>query len=745
MPLFTNYAGFMSAYIAKQECTLMHARISFIQYFILLAIFCVLAACSDSDTTEALPIPVTEAALFPFIQDHTLYNFDPKTGEKEKLAESNKLMMIPLDTDQSSIEQDEDDTNYLEHTSLPEYIVYVQDQTLRVYDLYTRYDHLLIDFSASNDQEDNVFICQLKNIRTADIESLDGKKTLLKDERGVYVKTSTNENCNEDEDTPNFQYLEVEIADSYTKEFEIRRTRLLPHEHFHTHKHEHDYDHDNDNAGDHDHDSDHEPDPNYPEEAPHNHDYNHDDLHTHQHGIDVIDDRKNHEHKHEHTHDFIYPILEEHKFSDTSPESVEAVHNNLKYQQIETETHPVLIGRILTVDLTLITDPTLMYATIIVDVNNSRFGYLGFNYSTTDPAYKFFEIIGDDLDKQILWEISSDEFLIQPENGKGVINRSFSDSIMIEFNWKMVKWNEENLFNQSKNDERELSINQPFFQREQEDNYTSSYFTTNNEDIMAIRKKIIVSGEEKHAIYTVSKEGVESHVRTFDFDILEDNVEENLEDFQFTLFNDTLLTKKDFAINEEYSSTSYTKINIGSGIENTLFPKIFTPTRETFFQDPAFAISIEEDKELQDNEDIQRQWTSNYFNSDLETPPGLDSDLQNTIWGRVSDRRVDSENNQFVPALLYSKPFPNRHGLSEPSVYFFDSNTANGQGKKIGAVPTDVRSASDIIIYNQLFGKITIEENSQDLNNTNTVHKTYYFEPDDSTAEMKLMYEEVVN
>lgn len=741
------------ACIAKQECTLMHARISFIQYFILLATFCVLGACADSSITEIPPTPITEEASFPFIQDHTLYNFDPETGEKEKLAESNKSMMIPLDTDQSTLEQNEDDTNYLEHTFLPEYIVYVQNQSLRVYDLYTRHDHLLIDFSTSNDQEDNVFICQLKNIRTADIESLNAKQLLIKDERRVYIKTSTNESCTVNEDTPNFQYLEIEIADSYTETFDIRRTTLLAHEHFHTHHHEHDYDHENDHAGDHNHDDGHEAEPetgdfhkdghqvnpDYPDEAPHDHDYNHDDLHTHQHGIDAQDDRKNHEHKHEHTHEILYPILEDHKFSDTSPKSLEAVHNNPQNQQTKIETHPVLVGRNLTIEPTLITDSTLMYATIIVDLNNSRFGYLGFNHSTTDPAYKFYKIIGDELDKFKVWEMTNSEFSLQPENGKGLINTRFSDSIMIEFNWKMVKWNVADLFDDDKDVERAFSIDQPFFQREPEASYTPVDFSTNNEDTMVIMKKIHENDSKKNAIYAVSKQGLEFHVRNLD--------DEGLDSINFTLFNTTLLTKKNFVIDTKYSGFSYSIININSPIEQTLIPKTLTPTREIFFQGPTFAISIEEDQETQTGGDISKQWTSHYFNSNLETPSGLDSNLQNTTWGRVSDRRALSDNKQFVPALLHSKTtahqFPNRHGLSEPKAYLFDNNTANGRGALIGTVPTDVRSFSDIIIHNQLFGNITIEENAQDLNIT--VHKTYYFNPDDPTIEMKLMYEEIVN
>ena len=64
--------------------------------------------------------------------------------------------MLALDTDQSTQAVNAENDSYLSQTSLPEYVVYVQDQLIHIYDLSTRHDHLLADFSTQINQEDNV-------------------------------------------------------------------------------------------------------------------------------------------------------------------------------------------------------------------------------------------------------------------------------------------------------------------------------------------------------------------------------------------------------------------------------------------------------------------------------------------------------------------------------------------------------------------------------------------------------------
>jgi len=744
MFLFTNYAGLTSACIAKQECTLMHARISLIQYFILLATFCVLAACTDSNTTEAPPTPIIEEALFPFIQNHSLYNFNPETGEKEKLAESNKSLMIGLDIDQSepAVEEDDDSETTLIHTALPEYVVYVKDQTLRLYDVFTRHDHLLTSFATTNEQNNDEFICDLKPSVTIDKEHLDKNEILFKNEASVYIKVSSNEDCTGN--PTSFKYFQIQIEDSFTETFEIRRTTLLKHEHFHTHQHEHDYDHDNDHEGNHAHIGDHAIDPNYPDEAPHDHSHNDtkpDKLHSHKHSESVLNskDRKNHEHKHEHTHGFKYIIMDEHKFNDDPDTSPENVHNNPINHLTETETLPVLVGK------KHVIDSALMYSgNPIVDLRNKRFGYLGFNNSdpeSDEASYRFFEVVEDGNEKRELWKMTNSEFSVQPEDYWGYIDRDFSDAVMIEFNWKMVKWDLEDLFDDDKTAERQSSIDNPMFNRTHtpEATYNRAEYSINKtsdaiviHDVIqeTIQDKVTQeeSTQEVEVLYTVSKEGTQSLVHTFK--------DENLDSFDFILLLNDIINLKNFSDDSGDLGSSVTNTDLTNLLEHTLNP-ISALTRTIPYSDNSLAISTQDY--------AGSHWNANYYSSNLIKKFTLD--LENATWGTLLDQRTISPSPySFAPILLHSNTEEDdltlsMSALSEPNVYLFNQFTPNDKGELLGTVPTMVSYAYDAIIHNELFAQITIQE----ALTLPITYKTYYFNPDDPTTEMELMYEEVLN
>jgi hypothetical protein len=774
--LFNNYAGRSSACIAKQECTLMHAKFCYIQHFILLATFCALAACSDSSTTEKSTIDIVEEVFFPYIQNSTLYNFNPDTGSSEKLVESNKFLMISLDIDESEAASlPGTDTTYLDQTSLPEHIVYVEDQSLRLYDLHTRHNHILTSFTATTDQDNDEYICDLKPAITVDERNLAENEILFKNDTSVYIKTSTTETCTGSPSS--FRYFEIKIKESFTETFRIRRTRLLPHEHFHTHQHEHQYDHDNDHNGDHDHakndhpsdpengdlhDSDGhqiEQDPNnpelpkYPNEAPHDHSHNDtypDKLHDHSHGLN-IKDRKYHEHKHEHEHDFRYILMDEHELEEdpaVSPEElkekVHKVHNNPINQITEIETHPVLEGK------KHVIDEALMYAgNPIVDVRNKRFGYLGLNNSdpeSAEPYYKFYEYIENGDEKIELWTITNSEFSIQPEDHSGAIDRNFSDAVMIEFNWKMVKWNIVDLFDDDKNTERKSSINNPLFSRSHapEDIYNSAIYSINkSQNTIAIYEAIdsvvvdTVTNEESiqeiKMLYTVSTDGTQSLINTF--------IDDTMQLVFFTLFPNNLIAFKEFSNNSGRLSAAITYTGLGDtlegSIESTLSP-ISDSTRAIIYPGDTLGMSVQDDS--------NPNWNASYFKSDL-TPARLINDIENATWGRIFDRRPISNNLEYSPIILQSEtavtPDLNSSAtaLFEPNIYLLNTEDNEWKGKLLGTVPTTVSFAYDAIIHNDLFAQITIEE-TPTLPKT---LKTYYFNPDDPTTEMRLMFEEVFN
>jgi hypothetical protein len=717
--LFTNYADLTFVCIAKQERTLMHAKISYIQHFILLATFCALTACSDSSTPESAPTPLTEEAFFPFIQNNTLYNFNPDTGSKEKLAESNKSLMIGLDIDQSeqiTITDDDTTTTQLNQTTLPEYVVYVEDQTLRLYDLHTRYDHLLTNFTATSEQNDGAFICDLRPSITVDKEHLDKKEIFFKNDASVYIKTSTIETCIGD--PLSFSYFEIKIEDSFTETFEIRRTTLQKHEHFHIHQHEHDDDDDHQNDT-------------FPEE-----------LHSHSHGLNVTDP-KNHKHKHEHEHDFRYIIMNDHKFNDDPNTSPDKVHSNTANHLTETKTHPVLVGK------KHVVDSALMYAgNPIVDLNNKRFGYLGFNNSDpdlTEASYRFFENRDNGVDKIEIWKMTSSDFSIQPEDYWGYIDRSFSDAVMVEFNWKLVKWDLEDLFDDDKDTERQSNIDSPLFSRSHapEDRLNRARYSINktSDSIVILDTLDVVifdedtnaeSIQENKMLFAVTKDGTQTLINTF--------IDETMRLTSFTLLPNEVLTVKEFSNNSDYLGSAVTYTDITNHLEQTLNPISDSIRLITYYDNTlgeSFGLSIQDES--------SQKWNANYFSSALTKR--FNNDLENTTWGSILDQRPTSDTYEFSPILLQSEtavtPDPNSSNtaLFEPRVYLLDTKSLVWKDKLLGTVPTTVSIAHSAIMHNELFAQITIQETLA----SPQILKTYYFNPDDPTTEMLLMYEEVFN
>jgi len=635
-----------------------------------------LTACADSSTPEKVLPEIIEKISFPFILDNTLYNFEPKTGEKEKLAESNKSMMISLDIDQSETTT-EDENTFLEHSALPEYVVYVEDQTIRLYDLYTTDDRVLISFSATNNQEENEYICDIKNLTTLDLDHLSKKEILYKDEKGFYVKTSTDENCVGD--ASSFKYLQIKIVDSFTETYTIRRTILLKHAHQHTHQHDH--------------------------EPPHDHD----------HAVD-IDDIENHLHKHEHEHDFLYVDMDEHKYADDP----DIVHNDSKNQEIEAETHPVLVGK------KYVVDQALMYSgKPIVDLNNKQFGYLGFNNSDPEPSYKFYEIIGDELDKFELWKLTNNEFSIQPDNTFGTIQEGFENTIFIEFNWKLIKLNIEDLFDDDRDKEREFSINNPIFSRTPTTFYTSvSYSINENKNIIAIR--------DQNTLYSFFSFTPPQNT----YPILRTLNDKNLDEFEFNFLGNQIMAIKRFSENSVSLGTSITSIALSNGLERTLVGKYLGDVSYEFFPDEKLALSLEDL--------LNTTWNAQLYNENLGR--SFPSTPENTIWAEITDKRTIPTNSDTVISIVQSdnstvSDVNGKPVLVNPSLHLFDNHATDKLGDSLALIPGEVADVHSITMLSELFGTIKIEESTLEPEQT----KTYFFNPDDPTDEIKLMYEDPIS
>jgi len=680
-------------------------------YILLPVVLLSLSACSESEKVIETPPPVVEKISFPYINDHTLYSFEPVTGDRELIVQSNRKMMLSLDIDQTtSITIDEE--NFLQHSRLPEYIIYVTDQALHLYDPATRHDHELISFTPAQGDTSSAaeYICDIQKIITIDKESAAQQETLLKDETGVYVKTSLNENCSEDEGAedegaedapPSFNYYQLSIETSTTETFEIRQSSLLKHTHVSTHEHDHD-----------------------------------NDSHSHEHSDKEIEDKdfdtNNHAHNHTHTHEKTFKDLVQHHH--LTQEEVDETHNDTNNQEIEFRTFPVFVAKKLKID------QALMYSgTPIVDIENKQFGYLGFN--TKEQAYKFYATDPENLKKTELWtmpvpgsliplRIPTDKDQLFPHRNKPQVYQELPNGILLTHSAKLVKLVLEDLFDDDQDKEREFSFAHPLF--ETSDQKTASYHYNSETDEIAVKYE--------NSIFIIKNHSNEPYklVRTFSNDALDK--------FSIAPFSDEVIVLKDLSFNETPSVCptqdicSFTSVNIESGQENTLISKSTDGHRLRVFGNVILA-------NLEDSEN--NTWNAQFFKTDLRTlfsPP-----LVNSIWGVLKDLRYDTE-NESTPTIVNansgtSSEANEKPTLSAPNLYTFDIDATLGQGELIGTIPTEVAYVKEIVVFNEYYGLIELKESSA----PDAPTKTYFFPPEISNinvtgefGDMKLLFEETI-
>jgi len=720
-----------------------------VKHINLLLICLFLTACSGPITSiDPKPLLVTDAA-FPFFNNDSLYNFNPETGSSEKLVHSNRGLIIGLDTDKSvkdtitvPLVPGIGNTKYIDHnvfkqTILPEKVVYVVDESVHLYDLHTRHDHTLIDFkitdaakvSAANQaailaqkandaasafdadellkMRDNIIneakdkqVCDIRKSIILDRLAREEKKILLKDENKIYLKTSLlGTNCT-DPNTP-FEFFSLNIVNSLTKTFTVHRDHLKEHDHKSKHAHLHT----GAEGGDH--------------------------THTHAFADGQLDDNgipfdiHNHLHSHIVTHDLLYGDLEAHKH--LTKAEIDAVHNNPKYHEILSETHPVLIGKKWPID------EALMYSgKPIIDIANNRYGYLGFN--STESSYKFYLINLTTLEKKFLWQMTDNQFsinriaqskipnsdLLQPDlNRHRSYSQSLSDGITLIFNSKLVKWTLLDLFDDDMATERQFRIDNPLFKftNDPSNSAVTLYTESINNFIINDKNKLYQLSNTQGStprLLNVYKDTAITHITPIH--LIESNI----------------LTLKNYSD----GSKSITNVNSTSALETTLQEKTFGAVSETKLTN-AFGISTSDTPNLT----IRTQ----HYNSSLT--PRFTPALTNAILALTHDYQLTKDSNIKVSEALYnstsSLTINGVISLSNPSIYQYDNQSNNGQGRLIGTVPApaSLTGTERIVILNDQYGFINI-------NDPLTLRTSTYFFPPGLTSfnptgqfgDMKFMY-----
>lgn len=663
----------------------MNAKSFFSTTMLAYLLLTTITGCSKS-TKEADELPeLISTVNFPYIANNALYSFDPETEESEKLISFDHSLIVALDTDQSSKDTNDDNVLTFTHSATAEYFVYAKSQALHIYDLSTREDHELYDF-----KNDKVFdpdtqklskikesyICDIQKVVTWDEESRLAKRILYKDELSVYVKTSSNEQCT-NTDKP-FEFWQIKIEES-NKTYIKRRKILLEHSHDHTHVHNHDDDN-----------------------------YIYASLHGHEHTLKKGEldengapfDPNNHKHSHKHVHTFLYDDEHPHQFLNKN--EVDAVHNNLKFQEIKFETHHKLVGKKTTI---YSIDEALMYSgKPVLDVLNRTFGYLGFN--TIEKAYKFYVVNpeSENLEKSFLWDLTNINFntqnnysnlsdieILTPKYNRFSTFQYADKNILITSNNKIHFFTLAELFDDDEEEAREASISNPIF----DGNISNPSLENSIKFDISNQNMIITAG---HDIWSIDFK----NSRPSTAELTKRFTEPKLSNIDSNYISNRIFISKSFV--EQDTNEHSLVLLLDSGLEDlTVLSRTADSISSNTLNNNIFINIIDADSQNRRAE---------FFSSDLNSS----TEFYESLWSLDTvDYRNNTERN--IASILSSDTSAiEPESIASPKLFLFD----NDKGEEFGYIPQDIISSNKVVIFTNLYGLTEITD-------TSSATSTYFF------------------
>ncbi len=648
-----------------------------------------ISGCSDSTKdAEALPELIT-AVDFPYIKNNSLYAFDPETGESEPLLSIESNFILALDTDLSNKNTDADNNQIFEHTATAEYFAYADNKKIYLFDVSTRKNHLIYDFEKEQffnsetqeiETQNTSFICDIQKVVTWDEESRLAKKELYKDELSVYVKTSSRQDCTE-EDSP-FNYWQIQISES-EKTYTRRRNSLLEHTQEHAHFHDHD-----------------------------DEKYIYAGIHSHDHALETGEldennepfDQNNHLHSHTHIHDFLY--ADEHQHELLSKEEVDTVHNNLKYQEIKFETHRVLVGHKTSFESL---DEALMYSgKPILDIPNRTFGYLGFN--TKEKSYKFY--IGDPdskvLNKALLWQYSDDDFSfsnsftslsdiekLSPKHNRFSTFSYANKNIWIISNNKIYFFTLDEVFDDDESEARTTSFNNPIF--ESNINNPPLYLRTQYNES---NKAMLIS--ENLELWIIDF----SDTRPSSKELVKRFNETDLSQISSNFISNRIYVEKKF-ITEDSASQSIILIE-NSGLEDFTVIAKTTDSITTFPAKNSIIMNI--------REATSQNRIADYYSLNLNILEGY----FDSLWSKDTTDYRNYLEKSAIALLASENTQTEQNSITDPYLSLVNENLLSQDTEFFGKIPDNISNANNIIIFSDLFGYAEVTD-------ANASTKSFFF------------------
>jgi hypothetical protein len=675
-----------------------------------IALTATLIGCTDSNKpVQELP-PLVERLQFQYINNNTLYEFFPDTGESEAVealfasqvgdtstpslashtVSSPDGHIIYLDTDVAEeVEDEETGVDRLSHTLLPEFVAYTQDSTLFLFDLSTRRSHPISTYS--NEDGSNSSICDIRSSTALDEENRLIGQILYKNLMKVYVKTAP-EQCSEGP----YSYFLVDLVENTSNTYDIRRSSLKEHNHISAHAHDHEGTHE------------------------HNHAYETGEIDEN--GFPF--DPNNHAHSHIHTHGYDYGPLEEHLY--LSKSELDEVHSATENIEIIYETNNSWVGR------SVKTAESEMYAGYpIMKSDPDEIGYLGFN--SVDNSYSFYQLVPENDQRSLLYTFSLND-IDNPSLDTSTARDTQADwftyinnAILFRHGDALIKLPMLALFDDDQTEERIKQFTNPVYTFQTPDDSQVRYIQS--EDLLDIR-----DGLKLVNVFNLS-----NNPEAFD---ISTNFTQKFEMFSTS---SALLAHKFYGednTTSDFSESSLVKISGATyqAIESTVLPRTNHYLKIQYGNDDNLIVH----GEISEEGIIEAQ----EYNADLTTAhfPAF----SNSIWSPINNM-TDDDGSSISQALINSvdtetielldREVP---ALKNANVYLYDVNNHLGQGDLIGTIPGTVAEVLSIDIKSDLHGEVKVKSSYE----TNAPVTTYFFptalsfiNPTGSFGDMKPMYD----
>lgn len=182
---------------------------------ILLALF--LVACSDSNTISDInEAPLILPAKQIFMHEGIVWEYQADKKITQQLLDLNEVLYAVHDTDEIEEDRDFFSNTVQKHNPLANFVSYSDSESLKLFDLETRYTHDLYDFSSIKNPNGPELVCDIQASTVFDKESFTADGFVMKEELVIHV-SAVDYNAGNCDVTDDLRFYQIKLVEAQSK------------------------------------------------------------------------------------------------------------------------------------------------------------------------------------------------------------------------------------------------------------------------------------------------------------------------------------------------------------------------------------------------------------------------------------------------------------------------------------------------------------------------------------------------